>query len=167
MTRPHGRGARVALLVGIMLVARGVERLAAQEPATAYAPELRLDAMGGRRSSVQGAIGIDIPAGPYARVGLLAGAGALTGTPSGAAGRVDVLARFLLDPYRQSRWGLSAGGGVSLRADAGDRVRPNLLIALDLEGPRTSHGFSPAFQVGFGGGVRGGAGLRWNGRRTR
>jgi hypothetical protein len=84
-----------------------------------------------------------------------------------AAGRLDVLARFLLDPFRQSRWGFSAGAGVSLRADPGDRARPRLFAALDLEGRRSRRGITPALQLGLGGGVRGGVGLRWSGRAAR
>jgi hypothetical protein len=112
---------------------------------------------------------VQIPAGTYVRVGILAGAGATIedeGT-SRAAGRVDVLARFLIDPFRQARWGLSAGAGVSLRADPGDRVRPRLLLALDLEGRRSRGGVSPSIQLGLGGGVRGGLGVRWSGRSAR
>jgi hypothetical protein len=132
------------------------------------APELRVDVIGGHQSSVQGGLGVEIPAGYYARVGIIGGVGVPTSNgASGADGRLDVLARFLLDPFRQSRWGLSAGGGVSLRAEHGDRVRPNLLVAVDLEGRSNSRGMSPAFQIGLGGGVRAGVALRWNGRATR
>jgi hypothetical protein len=155
----------VRLAIAMLLVA--VARLAAQGQPIPIVPELRADVLGGPRTSAQGALGVNIPAGPYVRVGVLAGVGGRLNSPSGTAGRVDVLARFLLDPFRQSRWGLSAGGGVSLRADEGDRVRPNLLVALDLEGPRSRNGVTPAFQVGFGGGVRGGVGLRWSGRTAR
>jgi hypothetical protein len=155
----------VRLVIAMSLVA--VAPLAAQGQPIPIVPELRVDVLGRPRASAQGAFGVNIPAGPYVRVGVLAGVGGRLDSPSGVAGRVDVLARFLLDPFRQSRWGLSAGGGVSLRADEGDRVRPNLLVALDLEGPRTRSGVSPAFQVGFGGGVRGGVGLRWSGRTAR
>jgi hypothetical protein len=166
MTRTLGQLARVVRLAIVMSLV-GAARLAAQGEPIPIIPELRVDVLGGPRTSAQGAIGVNIPAGPYVRVGVLAGAGARLNSPSGAAGRVDVLARFLLDPFRQSRWGLSAGGGVSLRADAGDKVRPNLLVAVDLEGPRSRSGVSPAFQIGFGGGVRGGVGLRWSGRTAR
>jgi hypothetical protein len=133
------------------------------------APELRIDVLGAHPTSVQGAVGVAIPTGSYVRIGLLAGAGATIerdGT-SRAAGRFDLLARFLFDPFRQARWGFSAGGGVSLRADPGDQVRPELLVALDLEGRRTRGGLSPSLQVGLGGGVRGGVGLRWSGRSAR
>jgi len=75
-------------------------------------------------------------------------------------GRLDVLARFLLDPFRQTRYGLSLGGGMSLRAEQGDRVRPVLLVAVDLEGRRSMRGLVPAVQVGLGGGTRIGVVLR-------
>jgi hypothetical protein len=142
--------------------------LAAQQPRVAMAPELRADVLGGKGTAVHAGAGVQIPAGTYVRVGVIGGVGSRwQNGESRADGRLDVLARFLIDPFRQSRWGLSAGGGVSLRASDGDRVRPNLLLALDLEGPRSRSGMSPAFQIGLGGGVRGGLGLRWNGRATR
>jgi len=142
--------------------------LHAQQVSTRIAPEVRVDVIGASPASVQGAVGVEIPAGWYVRVGVLAGAGAsIDPDDPGAAGRVDVLARFLLDPFRQSRWGFSAGGGVSLLAREGDHVRPQLLVALDLEGPRASHGVSPSIQVGLGGGVRAGIALRWGGPGVR
>jgi len=75
-------------------------------------------------------------------------------------GRFDLLVRFLLDPFRQSRYGLSLGGGMSVRAEPGERARPLLLVAVDVEGRRTSSGVVPAVQVGLGGGARIGVILR-------
>ena len=142
--------------------------LHAQQVSPRLAPEVRVDVIGASPASVQGAVGVEIPAGWYVRVGVLAGAGAsIDPDDPGAAGRLDVLARFLLDPFRQSRWGFSAGGGVSLLAREGDHVRPQLLVALDLEGRRASNGVSPSIQVGLGGGVRAGIGLRWGAAGTR
>ena len=163
------RRASGTALAAILLLAALPAVTRAQLPRAPLAREVRLDVLGGRPSSVQGAVGVQIPTGTYVRVGLLAGAGAAMedGGTSRTAGRVDVLARFLLDPFRQSRWGLSAGAGVSLRADPGERLRPQLLVALDLEGRRWRNGVTPAIQIGLGGGVRGGVGLRWSGRTTR
>ena len=157
------------VLAAIVLLTSVPAMLRAQLPRAAVAPEVRLDVIGGRPSSVQGAVGLELPAGAYVRVGLLAGLGATVerAETSRAAGRVDVLARFLLDPFRQSRLGLSAGAGVSVRADPGERVSPKLLVALDLEGRRWANGVTPALQIGLGGGVRGGVGLRWSGRAAR
>lgn len=162
------RGAGAGVVAALVLLATVPAGTHAQQR-IGIAPELRLDVLGGGPSSVQGAFGVQIPSGYYVRIGVLAGAGATLerdGT-SRAAGRVDVLARFLLDPFRQSRWGFSAGAGVSVRADPGDRARPRLFAALDLEGRRARRGFTPAVQIGLGGGVRGGVGLRWSGRAAR
>ncbi|MEO6528107.1 MAG: hypothetical protein ABIP93_15910 [Gemmatimonadaceae bacterium] len=172
MSRRFGRGAYGTLLTIVTISLGAAHRLPAQSPAPSASvtvvPEVRADVIGGRRTSVQLAAGAQIPIGPYVRLGAIAGIGApVTSGSSGASGRLDVLARFLIDPFRQSSWGLSAGGGVSLRAEARDRIRPNLLLVLDLEGPRWRRGFSPALQVGFGGGARIGVGLRWNGRAAR
>jgi hypothetical protein len=163
------RRAGAALLASIALLAAVSAPASAQQPRIPIVPELRIDVLGAEPTSVQGAVGVEIPTGYYVRIGLLAGAGT-TIEPDGAsraAGRVDVLARFLIDPFRQSRWGFSAGAGVSLRADPGDKARPQLLAALDLEGRRSRGGLSPSLQVGLGGGVRGGIGLRWSGRGAR
>ena len=142
--------------------------LHAQQPTTRLVPEVRVDAVGASPATVQGALGVEIPAGWYVRVGVIAGAGgSVEEGERVAAGRLDILARFLLDPFRQSRWGFSAGGGVSLLAREGEQVRPQLLVALDLEGPRSSSGVSPSIQVGLGGGVRAGIGLRWGSAGTR
>jgi hypothetical protein len=167
VTAAHVRRGAIAVFVLAMAVPSGTR---AQQQAIPVAPELRADVIAAdRATSVQGAVGLEIPLGYYVRVGLLGGAGlsrARDGS-SHAAGRVDLLGRFLLDPFRQSRLGFSAGAGVSLRAESGDRVRPQLLVALELEGRRSSHGVSPSFQLGLGGGVRAGVALRWSGRTAR
>jgi hypothetical protein len=128
-------------------------------------PELRADVIIGDRAAAHVGAGVQLPVGYYVRIGAVAAAGVLIGeraapvgsgesTGARASGRVDLLARFLLDPFRQSRYGLSVGGGVSLRADQGDRARPVLLVAVDVEGRRSARGIAPALQVGLGGGVR-------------
>jgi hypothetical protein len=89
------------------------------------------------------------------------------GSRSRADARVDLLTRFLLDPFRQSRYGLSLGGGIGLRAEPGDHVRPVLLAAVDLEGARWSNGWVPAMQLGLGGGARVGVVLRRGTPRAR
>jgi hypothetical protein len=145
-----------------LVVAALAAPLHAQQPTTRLVPEVRVDAVGASPATVQGALGVEIPAGWYVRVGVIAGAGgSVEEGERVATGRLDILARFLLDPFRQSRWGFSAGGGVSLLAREGEQVRPQLLVALDLEGPLSRSGVSPSIQVGLGGGVRAGIGLRW------
>lgn len=159
------RGVRVLLLVAALSTP-------AQAQATLDAgvkPELRVDAITAHSVTVvQAGGGVEIPAGYYVRVAVIGAVGApVTAGASGLDGRLDVIGRFLFDPFREHAWGLSAGAGVSLRVAEHDRVRPYLATVVDLEGPRSASGIAPAFQVGLGGGVRVGAALRWGGRVTR
>jgi hypothetical protein len=134
-------------------------------------PELRADVLFGHQSAAQIGAGIQIPFGYYVRVGLDAAVGLRLGddgsSRSRVDGRVDLLTRFLLDPFRQSRYGLSLGGGIGLRAEPGDHARPVLLAAIDVEGARWSSGWVPALQVGLGGGARVGIVLRRGSLRAR
>lgn len=123
-------------------------------------PEVRVDGTFGRASSAYAGIGPVIPLGYYVRVGLVA-EGGLTrrdGIDVGS-GRFDVTVRYLLDPFRETRDALSLGGGVTLLTEPGKRLRPYLVVLADLEGRR--HGsWTPALQLGLGGGARIGVALR-------
>jgi hypothetical protein len=128
-------------------------------------PELRADVIRlNDRFGAEAGGGVQIPMGYYTRVGVTAAAGAVG---SNASGRLDLVARFLFDPFRQQRWGVSAGAGISVRARANDHVRPYLLTVIDLEGPSNASGLTPALQVGLGGGIRLGGALRWGTVRNR
>ncbi|HYU52339.1 MAG TPA: hypothetical protein VEK37_05315, partial [Gemmatimonadaceae bacterium] len=124
--------------------------------------EARLDGIIAHTTGVEAGLGLSIPAGIYVRSGLVAGVGA---GRHGVEGRTDLISRFSLDPFRQSRWAPYGGGGVSGRyrskLDGGSRAY--LLIFFGVEGPlrlgRTS-GFVPAFELGLGGGARVGVVLR-------
>ena len=110
--------------------------------------ELRGDVLGPRPYSVQPGVGLIVPLGYYVRA-----SGDVGYAPNANAGlidehwRGDLLARFTLDPFREERWGLSVGGGLSFRRHM------YLAAIVDLEGPET-HGVLPALQVGLSGGVR-------------
>ena len=150
---------------GLLLLLAGARTVQGQLVAElSVKPELRVDVTRiGDRNAIQAGGGVQIPIGYYTRIGVIGAAGAdVVQSAPDVSGRLDVLGRFLFDPFRQQRWGFSAGGGVSLRARARDRVRPYLVSMIDLEGPRSASGFSPAFQVGLGGGIRVGAALRWS-----
>jgi hypothetical protein len=133
-----------------------------QIPQQALQMEARLDAIIAHTTAVEGGLGLTIPAGIYVRSGLVAGIGA---GRHGVEGRTDLISRFSLDPFRQSRWAPYGGGGVSGRyrskLDGGSRAY--LLLFVGVEGPlpfgRTS-GFVPAFELGLGGGARFGVMLR-------
>ena len=133
---------------------------AQQQPTRPYA-EYRADAIIARGTAAQLGGGVELPLGIYVRLGVDAAAGATWrhGATVGG-GRVDAIARFLLDPFRESRLGFSIGGGVSAPIGSAQPSQPPYLTAVvDLEG-RRDHGLTPALQIGLGGGTRIGVVLR-------
>ena len=134
----------------------------AQLPQQPVQLEGRLDGLFARTTGVEAGLGLSVPAGLYVRTGLVGGIGAGS---HGVEGRTDLIARFSLDPCRQSRWAPFAGGGISgrYRSEEDGGSHAYLLIYLGLEGAlpigRTS-GWVPAFELGLGGGARVGVILR-------
>jgi hypothetical protein len=152
--------------LAILIVAVLPAALAAQQEPLAY-PELRVDALFANGSTVQGGAGIVVPAGAYVRVGLDGGAGeSWRHGSSFASGRVDLIARFLLDPLRENKVAFSFGGGLSEPIDHDGFRTPYLTIVMDVEGRRRG-GFTPALEVGLGGGARVGFVLRRSPPRWR
>jgi hypothetical protein len=140
-------------VLGLMLAASAAP---SQEPQQPIQMEARLDAIVARTTGLEAGLGISVPAGIYVRSGLVTGIGV---GRHGAEGRTDALARFSLDPFRQSRWAPYAGAGISgryrSRMDGGPRAY--LLIFLGVEGPLPlghTSGLVPAFEIGLGGGAR-------------
>jgi hypothetical protein len=136
--------------------------ITAQSVQQRHQSELRVDAIFARSSALHAAYGLTVPAGTYLRAGLVAGIGA---GRHGLEGRTDLIARFSLDPFRQSRWAPYAGAGLSGRyrsdLDGGDRAY--LLVFLGVEGPLPlgeRAGWVPAIEVGLGGGGRVGVVMR-------
>jgi hypothetical protein len=124
--------------------------------------EGRVDAIVARTSGVEAGLGLSVPSGIYMRTGLVAGIGA---DRRGVEGRTDLISRFSLDPFRQSRWAPYGGAGVSGRyrskLDGGSHAY--LMIFLGVEGPLSqgaTSGIVPAFELGLGGGARFGVILR-------
>jgi hypothetical protein len=129
--------------------------------------EYRVDAIDGRHPSVQAGAGLTVPMGIYVRVTATGGIGPeWRDNQTLVAGRTDIIARFLLDPFRQTPVALSMGGGVSVPYERGVRVRPLLTAVIDVEG-RSRGRVTPAIQVGLGGGARLGVALRTSVRNRR
>src|SRR3954471_20410356 len=114
----HGPRSRVEILslVLSLLALAPFARAAAQQAARRTPPplELRADAIDVHSTTsgtFHGGAGVNVPLGYYVRLEIV-GAGGVTRRDStdGASGRVDALARFLLDPFNESSWGLSIGG---------------------------------------------------------
>jgi hypothetical protein len=134
--------------------------------------EVRVDARWSRSNAVELGAGLIIPASPYIRTTVTAAAGYIWRDQVWAReSRFEATARFLLDPFRESRYGLSFGAGVGATNSDGlfgrpdtfgnrpQRWRPFLLAISDLELRRTA-GLTPAVQVGIGSGIRAGLVLR-------
>jgi len=131
----------------------------AQQAARSVLPplEVRADAIDPRSTSdatLQAGVGINVPLGLYVRLEL-DGAGGVTRRAGmdHHSGRGDAIARFLLDPFAESAWGLSIGGGMSALFADGARTREYLVVVADVEAPRVGS-IVPAVQVGLGGGLR-------------
>jgi hypothetical protein len=134
--------------------------------------EGRVDARISRNNAVEAGWSLIIPASVYVRTALTAAGGYVRRDQRWAReSRYEVTGRFLLDPFRQARYGLSFGGGVGITNSDGlftapnvigqrsQRWRPFLAAFADLELRRTA-GLTPALQVGVGSGVRLGLAVR-------
>ena len=140
--------------------------LAAQQAPLTY-PEFRADAIVANGTTVQGGVGVVLPVGVYARIDVDGAVGGRWhGGASSAEGRIDMIARFLLDPLRENNVALSFGGGLSAPIAGNGFGTPLLTLVMDVEGRRRS-GITPALEVGLGGGARIGVVLRRSPPRWR
>jgi hypothetical protein len=129
-------------------------------PPTRFQPELRADFVDARVPAAHVGFGVSVPASTYVRLGVVAAAGqAWSNGATVAAGRVDGLVRFVVDPLREFRWAPYASGGIGAIYDGEEDWRGVLIGALGIEGPATGR-VVPAFEVGFGGGARVGVVVR-------
>ena len=153
---------RARLLIALGVVAALPAVGGAQMNQQKFQSEGRIDAIFARSGAVEAAYGFTVPAGIYVRSGLVAGIGA---GRHGVDGRTDAIARFSMDPFRQSRWAPYAGAGLSgrYRSERDGGSRAYLLVFLGVEGPLplgATAGWVPAFELGLGGGARIGVILR-------
>lgn len=139
-----------------------VPRLAiAQRDVQRWQPEARLELLAARTSAVHLAAGANVIGSDYVRLALLAGGGARrVGDSVRASGRVDVVARFQVDPFRQFKRGLYAGGGGTWMFDDKLTPRVGLLLVLGYEGPAARNKLITGAEIGVGGGVRIGMTIR-------
>lgn len=135
---------------GLLALALAAGPLRAQLPQS----EVRADLIGPEPYAVHGGLGLTWALGNYARLGLVGAYGArpMDGRSRGE-GRVDLIARMTLDPFRQHPVGFSIGGGLTVRE------RPHLVAIVDLEGPAVGW-VVPALQLGVGFGYRAGLAFR-------
>ena len=158
MHGPRSRVEFLSLLFSLLALAP-LARAAAQQSARRSLPplELRADAIDVHSTTsgtLQGGAGVNVPLGYYVRFEVVGAAGVTKRNGNDeTSGRVDALARFLLDPFNESPWGLSIGGGMSAFFLSDGKPHQYLVIIADLEAPRVGM-IVPALQVGLGGGLR-------------
>jgi hypothetical protein len=159
----HMRGLTVALLSSLALsgaFARVEAQSSRNERQARIQPEARVDFIDARAAAAHVGVGVSIPASTYVRLGIVAAAGqAWRHGEASAAGRVDGLVRFVVDPLREFRWAPYAAGGIGGIYDGEEEWRAVLVGVLGIEGPGVGS-VVPAFEIGFGGGVRVGVALR-------
>ena len=125
-----------------------------------------------RSNAVELGWSLIIPLSPYVRGHLSAAGGYIWRDQRWMReSRYEATSRFLLDPFRQSRYGLSFGGGVGMTNSDGlfgppnalgvrfQKWRPFVVAYTDLE-LRQSAGLTPALQLGIGSGIRFGLVIR-------
>lgn len=152
--------APVRRLVVLGLLAFTVRGASAQEIKPFVQWQARADVIAASTTLVQVGGGVNVPAGYYVRLGFDVAAGPqIAGGSVVGAVRTELTARFLLDPFIESRRGLYGGGGVSAGWSAGQGWREYLLVLAGLEGP-ARNGWRSAIEAGFGGGTRVGFVLR-------
>lgn len=165
MTRrpPIARAGRLARAVATLaLFAPHAVRAqrAAPVPAMQLRPALRLDAIVGHDIGMQAAAGVAIRPSYNVRLAMDLGAGATRrGDRWQPAGRVDLLVRWLTDPFRERRRGLSAGGGIGLQVERSRAPRPVAIVTVGVEGSGDGS-WVRGVELGLGGGVRVGMTLR-------
>jgi hypothetical protein len=165
--RRRSRAAGLLVAAAAAALLGGPSRALAQRTAgPLLQPAGRVDVFVSSITAVQAGAELSAIAGRYLRVAATGGVGASWDGGSGESGlsaRAEMVGRFMLDPYFQTRWAPYVAGGVGARYD---RITPGwratLVIALGLEGPDLN-GVVPFFEAGYGGGGRFGIGLR----RTR
>lgn len=130
-------------------------------------PSLRTDLLIGRDLGAQAAVGAVLVSAYNVRLQADAGYGGVSRDVGWTqTGRIDLVTRWLSDPFRASRWGINLSGGVGLGVEERRRATAVAIVALGVEGP-SDGAWVPGVEVGLGGGVRAGFTLRRPGARRR
>ena len=159
----------IGLLSGVpaATAAQGMPGVPRSDLAPRFRLEGRADGFLGRTDALHAGVGVATDLGAYFRLAGILGAGAARGDgETRASGRAEIIGRFLLDPYRQARWGLYGGAGVLARYERGPGTRGYLTLVVGAELPTTARAIT-AVELGLGSGVRLGVAISRgrNGRR--
>ena len=147
----------IAIVVAIFLVGSVAD--APAQP-TRWRPIVRADLFAAAVDAAHIGAGAATDLGSYVRLDAMLGIGAArVGDRTAASGRGEVMGRFVLDPFRQRRWGPYVGAGLIARLDDDEPVRGLVALVLGTEFPGGAR-WTRAVELGFGGGVRLGFVLR-------
>ena len=128
--------------------------------------EFRLEAVAADAPSALAALGLNLRAGWYVRVGASVGIGVIAPEAGPQVGllRGDASVRFHLDPFAERRRGLYGGVGVSAaQVGGGIGGQPPVLVLLAGVESQPRRGRAWALELGLGGGLR--VGLAWRSAR--
>jgi hypothetical protein len=129
--------------------------------------EARIDAIFARAQLLQGGLGLAFRTGYNVRMNFaVAGGVAINDGEQRASARGDGTLRLLLDPFAESRLGLSIGGGLSLLYDGFEKTRPVGVVVLGVEGNARAP-LVWSTELALGGGARLGLVLRRRAGRYR
>ncbi|MBC7842531.1 MAG: hypothetical protein H7099_09465 [Gemmatimonadaceae bacterium] len=164
MTRTSGarrpRHVVALLLLLAPLVPCAAQRVLPPARPMLLRPALRADAIIDRDPGAQFALGLAVASTYNVRLELDAGVGGVSRSAGWVpTGRLDLLARWLSDPFRQSRWGISAGAGIGQRVESERTPATVAIVTLGIEGPSDGT-WVPGVEIGLGGGLRAGVTFR-------
>lgn len=155
------RGVRRAVVCSVAFHALALVSAGAVAAQQRWAPEARVDVIDARTTAVHAALGMNAIGGTYLRIGVLAGGGARRVNDEWiASGRAEIIARFHVDPFAESKWGAYVGGGAAYYVDDGARGRARAVVVIGVEARRRPGQWMPGIELGLGGGARVGITLR-------
>ena len=101
-------------MIRIVVAVTLLVTLAATARTQTLQPEVRVDVVGPAPASIEPGVGVNGRLGNYVRPGFVIGYD-VSGVDhrAGERWRFDAIARVTLDPFREQRWAVSVGGGVS------------------------------------------------------
>jgi hypothetical protein len=156
-------GSIAMCVAGILFVAAPLRAQRAEDRRVRAIPqwEVRQDLTFAREPSVHAGAGLNVRAGYYVRLGATLNAGAVRGVRNVWVGtqRLDLTARFLLDPFGERARAWYGGGGVSIAQGPGVPAVTTMQWVVGLEGAQDGK-MTPSVELGLGGGVRLGVVLR-------
>ncbi|MGQ0765100.1 MAG: hypothetical protein ACT4OZ_05465 [Gemmatimonadota bacterium] len=120
--------------------------------------EARIDVFRAGHTALHGAFGLGSRLGTYTRLVGIAGVGRDLSEDATTEFRIEGVGRFVLDPFREQRFGVYGLAGITLFV-RNDRGVPRILAGVGVEGP-VSGGRAFAAELALGGGLRLGLAVR-------